>query len=63
MVIKDLLTSQQREILSQARQSAHQMLEIVTKLVEAGMPYNEHKAKAEEQVAYLDKFAELFGIE
>lgn len=63
MKTKDLLTPQQLDILKQARQSAHQMLEIVTKLVDAGMPYNEHKEKAMEQVAYLDKFSELFEIE
>ena len=63
MTTKDLLTSNERDILRQARQSAHQMLEIVTKLVDAGMPYNEHKQKAEEQTAFLDKFMELFENE
>lgn len=63
MITKDLLTSQQRDIIKQARQSAHQMLEIVTKLVDSGMPYEEHKQKAQEQVGYLDKFVELFEIE
>lgn len=63
MKTKDLLTPQQLDILKQARQSAHQMLEIVTKLVGAGMPYNEHKEKAQEQVMFLDKFNELFGLD
>jgi len=62
MTTSDLLTDQEKAILKQAYDSAKQMQDILTRLVGAGFPYNDHLTKANEQVEWLSKTIELFQI-
>jgi len=63
MKIDELLTSQEKEVLSKALDAALDMQDILKTLTNGGLPYNQHMEKANEQVSYLEKIMTMFNVE
>jgi hypothetical protein len=61
MTTKDLLSDDDKDKLGQTLQAALDVQKLVRKLVDAGMPFNEHLTKANEQVEFLSRTIELLG--
>ena len=63
MIAKDLLNDDERNILRQAYTSAIEVNRLVRKMVDNGFPYNEHLAKSDEQLAFLQRTMDVFEVE